>query len=273
MKRLHRELGIIYAFIERQARLYWRYWPWEVVWFVYTLANAFAIGFLGKGIEKVTGSQINREHLITYLLVGSLLWGYLSHIFWEIGSVVQIERWEGTLEYTFMAPISRPSHLMGMCSFALIYGVVRTTLLLVIIALFFHLDLTKANLAAAAGIMAVASFSFVGLGVAIAVVPMIAPERGEQTVQIMEAALLMVSGVYYPVSILPGWMQLLSRFSPATYALSGMRKALGVAPIAGLAGDVTALALLGAILAPLGALVFRRAELWAKKRGTLARSG
>lgn len=273
MKRLHKELGVIYAFIERQVRLYWRYWPWEVAWFVYTLANAFAIGFLGKGVERVTGSAINRQHLITYLLVGSLLWGYLSHIFWEIASIVQIERWEGTLEYTFMAPISRTTHLIGMCSFALIYGVVRTTLLLVIIAFFFHLDLAKANLAAAAGVMAVASFSFVGLGVAVAILPMLAPERGQQMVEIMEAALLMVSGVYYPVSVLPGSIQFLSRFSPATYALSGMRRALGVAPSSGLAADFGALVLLGVILVPLGALAFRWAEMWAKRRGTLARSG
>jgi len=38
--------------------------------------------------------------------------------------------------------------------------------------------------------------------------------------------LLVVSGVYYPVEVMPGWMQAIATVSPATYALHGIRATL-----------------------------------------------
>ena len=38
--------------------------------------------------------------------------------------------------------------------------------------------------------------------------------------------MLVVSGVYYPVSVLPGWLQAVAKISPATYALRGLRHAI-----------------------------------------------
>jgi ABC-2 type transport system permease protein len=86
--------------------------------------------------------------------------------------------------------------------------------------------------------------------------------------------MLVVSGVYYPVSVLPQWMQWLSTISPATYALRGMRHAiLDGAPVSALWGDIWPLLLIGAIAVPLGLEIFRRGELYAKRHGKLKRSG
>jgi ABC-2 type transport system permease protein len=86
--------------------------------------------------------------------------------------------------------------------------------------------------------------------------------------------LLVVSGVYYPVSVLPGWMQALSVISPATYALEGIRKAVleGASPSA-VWDDIWPLLLIGAVAIPLGLEVFRRGEIYAKRHGRLKRSG
>ncbi len=58
------------------------------------------------------------------------------------------------------------------------------------------------------------------------VMPLISPEKGMQLGFIAQGMLLVVSGVYYPVSVLPEWMQALSKISPATYALEGIRAAI-----------------------------------------------
>ena len=55
-----------------------------------------------------------------------------------------------------------------------------------------------------------------------AVLPLISPEKGAQLGFVAQGILLVVSGVYYPVSVLPEWMQALATISPATYALRGM---------------------------------------------------
>ena len=58
------------------------------------------------------------------------------------------------------------------------------------------------------------------------VLPLISPEKGTQLGFVAQGTLLVVSGVYYPVSVLPEWMQCLAKFSPATYALEGIREAI-----------------------------------------------
>jgi len=45
-----------------------------------------------------------------------------------------------------MAPVSRPTHLLETTLFAIGYGVLRTLIILVIVASFFHLDLSGANI-------------------------------------------------------------------------------------------------------------------------------
>ena len=56
-----------------------------------------------------------------------------------------------------------------------------------------------------------------------AVLPLISPEKGTQLGFVAQGLMLVVSGVYYPVSVLPGWMQWIAKISPATYALRGNR--------------------------------------------------
>ena len=53
------------------------------------------------------------------------------------------------------------------------------------------------------------------------VLPLISPEKGAQLGFVAQGMLLVVSGVYYPVDVLPEWMQWLAKISPATYALEG----------------------------------------------------
>ncbi len=161
-----------------------------------------------------------------YLLVGTLIWSYLSMIFYSISEMIAWERWEGTIEYTFMAPVSRPTQLVGTTLFAIGYGVFRTLLTLAIVAAFFRLDLSQANLGGAVLLLFAGSVSFVGLGIMAAVLPLLYPERGAQMTNAAAALLLLVSGVYYPIAILPGWLQWIARGSPATYVIDQMRACL-----------------------------------------------
>jgi ABC-2 type transport system permease protein len=259
--------------VERNWYLVKRYAWWELAFFVWTVANTLTIVFIAEGVETAGGSvDVNR--LTAVLLIGAVVWAYLGIIFEIMTETVAWERWEGTIEYTFMAPLSRPSHLFGMGAFAVVYGLIRASLLFVSVAVIVDLALPGANYAAAFVLLAVASVSFLGIGMMTAVLPLISPEKGSQLGFVAQGVLLVVSGVYYPVSVLPEWMQWLSTISPATYALEGMRAAiLDGAGIAELWPDVWPLLLIGAIAVPLGLEIFRRGEVYAKRHGKLKRSG
>jgi ABC-2 type transport system permease protein len=261
------ELKASYAFIERNFFLTRRYWGWEVAFLVYSVAGALSISLIGAD----QGSPA----LLLTLMVGAIFWNYLSVVFSWIAETIAVERWEGTLEYTMMAPIRRSTQLLGSVVYAMAYGLVHTAVILVVLVLFFpQLELARANLVTALVFVVLGSFSFVGIGMMAAILPLLYVERGAQMTFVLQSCLLLVSGVYYSIDVLPGWMQVLSRLSPATYVLDGVRKGLiEGADVTALLHDVWPLLIAGVLLIPAGLWAFGRAERYAKQTGKLKRVG
>jgi len=268
---LRHELIGLAGVVERNVYLVKRYIWWDVAFFIWTVANTLTIVFIAKGIEA-TGGQIDVDQVTTILLIGAVVWAYLGIIFEILTETVAWERWEGTIEYTFMAPLSRPVHLLGMGLFAVAYGLVRASLVFGVVAAFFGLHMPDANFGTALLVLGIASVSFIGVGMMTAVLPLISPEKGTQLGFVAQGLMLVVSGVYYPVEVLPDWMQWISKISPATYALRGIRGSIlegqGL-----LWANVWPLILIGIVSIPLGLQVFKRGEVYAKRHGKLKRSG
>lgn len=269
-----------YAFFERNWNLTKRYWGWEIVWLFYNIINALSITLIANGEAGTNGqaglSPAQVSSLTLYLLIGTSVWSYLSVTFEGVTDLINIERWEGTIEHTFMAPISRFTHMIGSCWYAVVHGLLFTFLQIIVVSLFFHLDLSQANYVTAVFILLLGSVSFVGFGIGTAVLPLLYTERGSQMSFIVRAIILVVSGVYYPVNVLPGWMQVMGRLSPATYVLDGLRLALQAnKPIWSpeIWADIWPLLLTGVISIPLGLVIFRMAERYAKRTGRLKRNG
>jgi ABC-2 type transport system permease protein len=269
------QLRASYAFMERNFNLIKRYWSWEMVWLIYSTAESLSVSFIGLGMGVIsTGSAINTGYLVLYLLIGNLVWRFLSQIFYWITDIISIERWEGTIEYTLMAPISRLTHMAGQTLFAVLYSLVFTSLILIATILVFEIDVSNANFFGALVVMMAGSFSFIGIGIMASVFPLLFPERGSQMTHVFIALLLLVSGVYYPVEVLPNGLRQLAVFSPATYVLVGTRRALlESAPTLELWPYVWPVLLMGAALIPFGLWVFKQAERYAKRTGKLHRNG
>jgi ABC-2 type transport system permease protein len=91
---------------------------------------------------------------------------------------------------------------------------------------------------------------------------------------VIGSGLLLISGVYAPVDVLPIWLQAMSPVSPITYVLHAVRAGLlEGAPASAVATDLLVLAVMGMALVPAGLYVFRTAERYAKRTGRLKRSG
>jgi ABC-2 type transport system permease protein len=209
------------AFVERNLYLVRRYWHLELAFLIFNVASAMSVLYIGEAQMQYggTSSQEGQLDLVLYLGIGTVVWAYLRAVFANVGEMVAWERWEGTIEYTMMAPISRLAHMLGVSLFSIIYGLARSALLLGVLSLFFNVDLSHANLGGAALILLVGSVSFLGFGIMAAVLPLLFPERGEEMTFVISSILLLVSGVYYPISVLPDWMEPLATISPATYVL------------------------------------------------------
>jgi ABC-2 type transport system permease protein len=266
-------LNLTWAFVERQTNLWKRYWAWELVWLVYGVVNTLAITFIAEEAAQA-GVTSDANSLVLFLLLGTLVWAYLSAVLDDTSLVITWERWEGTIEHTLMAPVPRSLHLIGMSVFGVMHAVVRTMLIFLIAIPFFTVDLSQANWLAAAAVLAVGSVSVAGLGILAGVLPLLYPERGTQMSFMFQAVILLVSGVYYSVEVLPAWLQVFSYISPATYLLDGIRAAIiDGENLAGVADELAMLTLFGIVLVPGSIAVFAVAERYAKKTGQLKRQG
>jgi ABC-2 type transport system permease protein len=267
--------ALAWAFIERQTNLWKRYWAWELVWLVYGVVNTLAVTFIANQVDKsgiVDRNDVQR--LVLFLLIGTLVWAYLSAVLDDISLVISWERWEGTIEHTLMAPVERWLHLTGMVLFGILHAVLRTLLIFAIAAPFFTIDLGSADWFAAAVVLLIGSFSVAGLAIFAGILPMLYPERGQQMSMMIQAFVLLVSGVYYQVEVLPEWLRAFSYVSPATYILDGIRGAIiDGKSVADVWQQLAALAAFGVGLIPGGMAAFAVAERWAKKTGRLKRQG
>jgi len=223
------QAGLAYAFLEREIALMKRYWLWELVWIIYGIVTSLSVAYIGIAAPLISGNQVDpsaTSRFVLYLLVGTVAWRFMGLVFENIAETIAWERWEGTIEYTFMAPVPRLTHLAGMALGTMMRALVVSVATLFAVMLFIPVDLSHANALSAIVMLAVGTIAFMGLGIASAVFPLIWTEKGLQMAYIVQAVVLLVSGVYYPTSVLPGWLQPLSVISPATYVIEGLRRAL-----------------------------------------------
>lgn len=276
------ELRASYAFVERNINLVKRYWGWEVVWVMYTVANSLAVVFIARGINTSVTTADGRpaltasavEELVLFLAIGALVWHYLAVVFETVSDMITWERWEGTIEYTFMAPVRRTTHMVGTAMFSLIYGLVHTAIVLVVIIVVFDVDMANANYLAGLAVLVVGSLSLVGIGIMGAVLPLLYPERGSQMTHVIQATLVLLSGVYITASEMPEPLATLSVLSPATYIIEGIRAALiDGENVVDLWRTLLGLLVTGLALIPVSVAVFSRGERYAKRTGKLKRSG
>ena len=271
------QAGLAYAFVEREVALMKRYWLWELVWVIYGIVTSLSVAYIGLAAPIISGSAtdpVQTARFVLYLLVGTIAWRFMGLVFENIAEIIAWERWEGTIEYTFMAPVPRLTHLAGMAAGTIVRALVFSVTTLFAVMLFVPVDLSHANVLSALVMLGVGTIAFMGLGIASAVVPLLWTEKGLQMAYIVQAVVLLVSGVYYPTSVLPGWLQALSVVSPATYVIEGMRRALlDGTDLPALIPQVWPALLVGVISIPVGLRAFVAAERYAKRTGRLKRSG
>lgn len=167
---IRRTLRQGWAFVFRDAHLTRRYWSWMVVFLFYSVVSSATVTRIGVAARDF--------RLTLNLILGVLLWSFLSSLFNDIANSISYERWEGTLEYTFMAPVSRLVHLSGVSFFAACFAALRAIVVVGGLMLFMPLSFAGANVPGLLLVLAVSSLAFAGLGLMAAILPVMSPEHG-----------------------------------------------------------------------------------------------
>src|SRR5690242_21810405 len=101
---MRNQLVGLFGIVERNVYLTKRYFLWDVAFMFWTIANTLTIVFIARSVHLTRAAE---NTLAARLLVGAVIWAFLGIIFEFMTEAVAWERWEGTIEYTFMARISR----------------------------------------------------------------------------------------------------------------------------------------------------------------------
>ncbi len=206
----------------------------------------------------------------SFVLVGIAFSGFLGVAMSSFAGSIRQGQMMGTLEAMLVTPTRLSTILLSSSLWNFAFTSLRVILYLVVGAVFFGVDLSHVNLPAALIIQVLTILAFGSFGIISASFIMVF-KQGDPLALALNTASSLLGGVYYPITVLPFWLQPLSHLLPITYSLRAMRHAvLQGYSLRALAPDILVLALFSVILLPLSLIVFRLAIRKAKLDGSLA---
>jgi ABC-2 type transport system permease protein len=265
------ELRKIPAFVRRDFLTAWSYRVAFVSDFVNLAGQILLFYFVGKMIDPsalptFAGTQVT---YLEFAAVGIAIGVFMQLALDRVSTALRGEQLMGTLESLLVTPTAPATIQLGSVAFDLVYIPLRTAAFLIAVALIFGLHFELSGLLPALALLVVFIPFVWGLGVASAAAIMTF-RRGGGVMGIGVVALGLLSGIYFPLTLLPNWLQKLADLNPVAHAINGMRDALlGGAGWADIAPDLLLLAPLSVASLAVGLYLFRRAVGRERRLGTL----
>jgi len=265
--------AIIYKNIIHMSRykfdlLFWAIMP--VMWVTPLIFQgiAFVGGTSSKYFAELTGS----EDFLSFLVIGTILFMFVSSAVWGAGNAIRWEQESGTLEVLWTTPTSRVDILIGTSISETIWASINVLIQFTIISLFLQIHILWEGVILSVGILFLTNIGLYGFGVLMAGIIIVFKEPGTLT-EMIETGMHFITPVRYSLQALPGWVRIISLVIPFTLGLSVIRKLImpeivlfpTVEPIIFVIG----LIVLDALLWMIGILLFTKMEAYSRKQGSL----
>ncbi|MES1165280.1 MAG: ABC transporter permease [Verrucomicrobiota bacterium] len=262
---------VLAAFARREARAAAGY---RVAFLVRGLAFGFstlALAFMSRLVGATSNPHLAAYggDYLAFAVVGFVVMDLQQVGVSNLSQRVRAAQVLGLMEADMAAPVPvwivlgvAPVYELGLALF-------RSTLYLLVAGIAFGVTFPHANWGSVVVGVPLMMGAFVGLGLLSAAVTMIA-RRSNPVALLLASASLLLSGVAYPVSVLPPALRAVGRCLPLTHALEIVRGAfLRGAGLAELSGSMTALAVFAGVLVPSGLALFAFALRRARVDGSL----
>ena len=233
--------------------------------FIWVAVDILLWGFLTRYLNSVSRAEVN---FVPALLGAVLLWDFLTRVMQGVTMAFFEDVWTRNFLNIFATPLRTSEYLAGL----IIVAVATSLLSLVVMVIFAGLAFGLSFLAygvALAPFLAVLFLTGIAFGVAAASIVLRLGPASEWLIWPIPMIVSPFAGVFYPVSVLPGWMQAIAALLPPSYVFEGMRAVVKgePAPWGGLALG-GALAVVYLVLA---CLVFMAVYRVAIRSGLIAR--
>ena len=204
-----------------------------------------------------------------FVLIGLAFYGYLAAAMGSFSGAIRQGQVQGTLEAMLSTRTSLNSILLCSSLGRFFFTSFQVVIYLVLGSLVFGVDLGTVNPFSSAVVLALAVLAFSGFGILSAAF-VLAFKRGDPVGFAVGTSASLVGGVYFPIAVLPNWLQDVSSWLPITHALRAVRRTiLEGAGLEAIGHELVALVLFASLLLPLGLVAFELAVRRAKVEGTL----
>ncbi len=139
-----------------------------------------------------------------------------------VGFAISREREQGTMDGLLVSPITRLAVIFGKVIAQTVRGLIQAFMILGLSMLLFGVRIYGSPLLMLLT-MLLGVASFVGVGI---ILTAFAPEQetAQMIMVLMQFPMMFLSGIIFPISSLPGWMQWIGKAMPLYYAADALRK-------------------------------------------------
>jgi ABC-2 type transport system permease protein len=223
--------------------------------------------FISQTFEGgATASLGTAPSYFAFALVGIAVTAVITATSSGIGYGIRDEQLTGTLEALVTQPLSAIEMAIGMCGMPFLLASVRVGLYLVVGGALFGVDFADANWLGLVLVLTATATAMSAVGIATAAAVMVV-KRGQSIYALVIFGMSLLGGAFFPVSVLPDWLEPLASIVPTRFAFDGLRAALyGGSWV----GDWVVLLGFSAVTVPAAIWLFERALLHGRRAGSLA---
>jgi ABC-2 type transport system permease protein len=187
--------------------------------FVFVAVDVVVWGFLTRYLNAVSRADFN---FVPALLGAVLLWDFLTRVMMSITMALFEDVWTRNFLNLFASPLSTSEYLIGLLIVAVITSGLSLVVMLVLAQIAFGLSFLTYG-AALAPFLMVLFVTGIALGVAASALVLRLGPASEWLIWPIPMLISPFAGVFYPITVLPGWMQAVALILPPAYVFEGMR--------------------------------------------------
>jgi ABC-2 type transport system permease protein len=261
-------LSVIAALVRRDYLVQRSYRLAFVLDLFYGAVNLLVFFFISQTFDDTATQDLDgASSYFAFASVGIAITIVLQAASGGLAHRLREEQLTGTLEALTAQPITTPELSFGLAAFQFGFGMLRAAFYLLLSALMFGVSFANADWFGFTVILVTSGAALASIGVVLGAVVLVM-KRGEVLTGAVTFAMGLVSGAYFPVDVLPSWLQALGRFLPTRFAFDGLRAAIFQGENWG--GDALALTAFALVGLPLGVWCFGRGLLHSRRAGTIS---
>lgn len=208
-------------------------------------------------IIKTEGLVPGKQNYFQFMAPGIIAMVVVMAVMIGLAASISREKELGTLDGILVAPIPRLCIILGKALSQTTRGLLQGSIVLLLSVFLFGVKI-HGSIPLVALLLFLGVFSFIGLGILISAIAA-EQETAMMIMMTLTFPMIFLSGVFFPIEQMPGFMQIISRILPLTYVIEALRKVIILgAGISSLGKELAILITFGVVTLAVAVPVFKR---------------